>query len=326
MDVLKFISELNFYVEKIRWVFWVIGFCGNLLMFVVYSRPSLIKLSLSTYIRAMAVSYMIINLNCVRISLLINFKWYDYVNYSEFTCKLLPYLLYLPAPLTAWFEVMATLDRFLTIVYKNRFKFIRKPRFRLLVVLIIITFHCIIYSFMIFSAKYLRFKNKSLNYCLNMYIYLLDLIDFIDLAALPFIIMLIFSVATILGVARSRKNSVNRLAGPVASQNRFKSRDIKFGITLICLNLTFLILNAPNRIDEIFNLTSLIANDNPLNMALMIHGKSIIHDIQYSTCFYIQLAVNNLVRKEFCGLCKSCVNNLKRLFMFFIPFDRSIKF
>lgn len=308
-DIYEKIKILINIFDKIRLVFVILGLIGNLCMFVVYTRNCLKKLSVSTYFRAMALSYLCVNINWLRIFHKSQFNWHDFINYSEFTCKFLSYLLNLLAPLTAWFEVVATIDRFLTIIYSNRFKFIQKPLFQLIVVIFTILLQMIINLLMYFSSERVELENSDYNYCRNTNEFLLDLIDLINLAALPFIFMLLFSIATIWGLSNLR----NSLAGIASIQSRSKTRDIKFGVTLIFFNLTFFILNAPHRIFNAFNLVEVLSNDNLFIKMLLICIVSIISELQYSTCFYIHLAVNNLVRKEFFNLCKSCANQLTRL-------------
>lgn len=305
-SVLKFLIDFDYYSDKIIWAFCIFSILGNIVMFFIYSRSNLKKLSFSIYFRLMAVAYLFVNLNWISTE----FKWFKN---NEFKCKFLPYLLKLPLPILAWLEVVITLDRFLTIIYSTRFKFTQKPMFSLSLILIVILSQVFVYLPIVFFSEFIKHRNPLLNYCKQTNKYSQDLIELIDLVFLPFIIMLIFSVATILGIVKSRYILYSQ-TGNTSNQRRVKTRDIKYGITLICLNLSFFILNSPYRItNAALNLS--IESDIDIFSIILVYISSMLYELQFSSCFYVQLAVNNLVRKEFIDLCKSFVSPFTRLFV-----------
>lgn len=318
-DFIEAIIQLYYNSSKIRLANSTLGLLGNIASLVVFSRPRLKKLSISIYIRALSITYICVNLNSLRTSITNIYVWYEFTEYSEFTCKFFRYILRLPIPVSAWFEVLATIDRFLVILYSARYKLLL-TRFRFLgqtALLIVIVFQMIVFSSEIFFLKLEQIKNGStMVFCTNNgdkpNINHAKLIESIDLVLLPFILMLSFSVATIWGIVKSRRNSHNSTNNLATS--RLKARDIKFGITLICINLIFLMLNAPLRFLNIFHFVENVIN-NPFNNLVYLYITSTALDFQYSSCFFIQLAVNSLVRREFLELCKLFLNPFIRFFL-----------
>lgn len=104
-----------------------------------------------------------------------------------------------------------------------------------------------------------------------------------------------------MGVAQSRKVTI--IAHKGSPQYQVRRRDIKFAFTLIFLNLTFLILNLPTRLADALNFNRYFLV-NPLGYYIILLLINLLYNLQFSSSFYIQLAVNNLVRKEFLDIFK----------------------
>lgn len=130
-----------------------IGIVGNILMFLVFYRNSLAKLSVSVYFRAMSISNLFININMIRSFNVSTESEYYLANHSVFLCKGFYFVIYAGGAVAAWFLVAADLDRFLMIAYPNRFHFIRKGRFPLYLVIGIIVYNTPFYVPLLFEAK-----------------------------------------------------------------------------------------------------------------------------------------------------------------------------
>ena len=100
--------------RKVRHAIQILGLIGNILMFFVYSQKNLRKLSISTYLRCVAVFCACQNI-VLLLPLFINS--YKIFNTSLLLCKLMNYFWILFGPLAAWFETIASLDRFITILF-----------------------------------------------------------------------------------------------------------------------------------------------------------------------------------------------------------------
>ena len=130
-----------FYIERLthiggylRMAMQIGGSIGNILMLIVFSMRGLNKLSVSVYLRALALCQLAENLRWLIFNLPKDIRLYIFIN-DDLMCKVFSYLSALPAPLSAWFEVTAGLDRFLTIIYPIKSKLIRKTYFQAIAVL-----------------------------------------------------------------------------------------------------------------------------------------------------------------------------------------------
>lgn len=286
----------------IRLTMKYVGLVGNLLMLAVYSQGSLRKLSLSIYIRCLAVFCACSNL----------YYWFiDYHSFSEadqyqILCGLKVFFNFYLRPQCAWFEVAACLDRFLIILFPfNLGIFVRKPLVRrgTIVFLILLNFGSYFNIFM--DNKLERF-----NQCLLIIYNDQGVVDIVIGAAVPFTLMTMLSIATFVGVIKA-----HRRVKSIAKEDRSRRtlvRDIRFGITMIVLNILFLLFNLPYRLFS-FNIYSL----GWLDYETQIIFRDIFYEfyeVYYSIIFFVQLAVNSQVRRELLKLFTNIWSKLMRLF------------
>ena len=113
-------------------------------------------------------------------------------------------------------------------------------------------------------------------------------------ALLPFLIMFFISISLITFVHRSRSRSRSNNS---SSSSR---RDIKFAITVVSLNIMFLLLNFP-----------IALNDLPFTLMgdYFYHISLTFYYAYYSLGFYIQLIVNSDFRHEFLRMINIKVND-----------------
>lgn len=271
----------------------IFGLVGNTMMFLVFSRHNLRRLSISTYFRAMAILNCFITLNWLK---LFFDKQYNYnlSNQSQFLCKLLYYTIYSARPMSAWILVAAGIDRFLTIVYPTLFSFIRKPKFQLAVVCIISFYNAAYYVHLVFNENLSFNPNTNSTTCICWAIRYLYLSDLINTAVLPFAFMVVSSTAICVYVIKSRKRVRKYTLGSGIPSRR--SRDIKFGFTLIVLNIYFFLSNAPN---PLFNFLNFYIDINAnVKQVLRVNFIGLYYSF-YSLVFYAQLLANGLIRQEF---------------------------
>lgn len=105
-----------------------IGLVSNTLMLVLFYQPHLRQLSVSTYIRWLAFFCACHNSNF----LFVAHNPRNFANKFEIICRVRVFLHLSLQPLCAWFEVVAVLGRFLTILFPYKFVFMRKPNVKLL--------------------------------------------------------------------------------------------------------------------------------------------------------------------------------------------------
>ena len=113
--------------------------------------------------------------------------------------------------------------------------------------------------------------------------------------------MLATSVAIIVFVVRARRHARASLALTTISKSRRRRelRDMKFAVTLVVLNMTFLVLNALEPVYDVVIFFGLISVDlgdweSPLDEFLLS-----FNCLFYAIEFYVQIGVNSLVREQF---------------------------
>lgn len=290
------------YVEFFNYTCLLIGLVGlvsNAFMFVIFSHRSVIHHhhSMSTYFRAMALVNFYISINCAEISIQQKFG-FKIFTYSSITCRILMFTVYVSGPTSAWFQVAAGIDHFLKIFYPNRFNFIRYPSSSLFVVCIIVVYNIAFYFNLLIDLRLVEypaiFNNMISEECLVDDSSPTQILDLINSSVAPFVLMMATSILTLVGLIKSR----NRVK---LSTTRNPTRDVKFGVTLIVINFVFFIFVIPN---PLFNL--IVVNwwsfiDPETNFRLNILF-IICYYLFYSTTFFVQLVVNNIVKNQFVKL------------------------
>lgn len=272
-----------------------IGLIGNLFLIVIYSRKKLSKLSLSMYFRCQAIS-------CVCNSILqitdYSLEEFQIKKQSDIACKLLGYFTRAFIPMAAWFEVIASLDRFLTIVFPIRFKFLQKQLVQRIVVACLVAFIMLSSSWLFFVYGVVPRSQFQSQQCFLADIKLVSLISLIIGSLVPFVLMSVLSIATLVGVLRGRK----RLTIFTAINNRDwylkRMRDLKFGVTLLVLNLLFLLFNFPQHLSIVLNINPFDPYEDPIKTYVFARILYALYQAYYSIVFFVQLAVNNIVRQE----------------------------
>lgn len=280
---------------------FAIGVPGNILMFVVFSRSTLTKLSVSVYFRAMAIANLAINFTLVKQFAEDQYN-YNISDRSIFICKLYNYLIYSVSSMAVWFLAAAGFDRYLIIAHPARFQFFHKNRFPFYITIALIAFNMLFYILVIFDSNLINQSNDDANNatyqtCLfENYGFLLVLCDFFNSTIVPFMIMIFTTIGMILVVNKSRRRMKKF---EQARPNHLKKgcRNLKFGASLIITNIVFLILITPISISDL----GFLNFDFEFDFGIVV---LIMYSSYYSIEFYLQVAVNNLVRNEFVDMFK----------------------
>ena len=278
--------------------------CG-IFMFVIYFQPSLRRLSVSVYYRGVAVFSAFESL------LNLFFHFFHSFNLKKLkliNCNLKFFLLDISGSCLIWFEVISSIDRFLTIVFPLKTNLIKKLNFQRIVVIVII-----IYNLMFYSTDFIFYNLKTINKIrLNKTVVFQEchlenenellITIFINKSAIPFVLMFALTIAIFIGVIRVHKRL--KLVTSRNKWNQTRQRDIKFGITMIVSNLIFFVLNFPWYFLFILRVNPFNAVDNFLGYYIF---NAVLNDsikFYFSTIFFTHLASNSLVRKEFLNLIK----------------------
>ena len=131
----------------------LIGLIANSLSFVIFSRKRFQNTIFSTYFRFYLV-YETINLILpINKMFELNFGLY-FSSLSNIFCKLRQVIGYSGYAIAAWFLVVVSLDRFLSIAFPSKFLFRKKHQFQILTSCFIIGFnYCLYIPFWFYYLK-----------------------------------------------------------------------------------------------------------------------------------------------------------------------------
>lgn len=279
----------------------ILGLVGNPLMFVVYSKPNLKKLTVSIYFRAIALVNLLANFSVV----IQNVSNFDLKNEYEIACRALSFTDYSIGSIIAWYLIIAGLEQLRSIFYAKKCSCFYKIKCQLIWIFCLTFYNLIFYSHLLFGKKLIlgfdHSKNSTFSICADKNLSYSLISDLINSAVLPFFIMISTSIATIIALVNSNRHYQQALHTSLSVRNH--ARDIRFGVTLVVLNMIFLITNATS---PFFNAIVTYAQlDLDFSVSFVCDSVfSFMYYAFYSIPFYIQLIVNKLFRKNFFELFK----------------------
>lgn len=267
-----------------------LGLFGNLLMFIVYYRGSLRKLSISVYFRWISV-YSTINILCM---LFVNPNWRSFALESDTVFKISSFLRAPILPTAVWFEVAASFDRFMTITFPFKSRVLQKRLVKSVFVASVIVYNIIFYLFILFQATSPAHKHVG-PYKFGQLMFVIDLVN---VSIVPFGLMLFLSIATFLGVLRAHRRIKSLFSQTDIRSRRKLTRDIKFGVTIITLNFMFLVCVGFYNLNRVFSFNPFDVETQFFSLICFNTVLEILFKNYFAMNFYVQLAVNSVVRKE----------------------------
>lgn len=189
----------------------LIGVMGNMLMIVIYTRPRMRQLSVSTYFCAEAAAALLVNLMSAKFYAERKLE-FSVGDRSDFECQFNNFLEKLFPSSCVWFQVLAGVDQFMTIVFSKRFKLIHTIRFKVVMILVVVVFNGCIASHVFFdNALHYYFniltRERKLK-CANLIDFENVLLETISFLLLPFLILLTSSIATLVAILKSRRKAL----------------------------------------------------------------------------------------------------------------------
>jgi hypothetical protein len=290
----------------IRIAIIISGLIGNVISFLIFSRPVFKKNSISKYYRALAI------FDCFTIYDLIvsiGLVFYDtfYVTYSDATCKLYFYFGMGFASIPGWILIAFSIDKVLSMKRIGTI-ILKKKSVQFGIVLSIVLINLLLYigvpiylelkQFNVFDMTFDVCDSSTLSF--GGFISTLYLVEG---SVLPFAIMLTTSIYSIKLIRDSAKNIERSSNGNVADRN---SRDFKFAITSVVFNISFIVLKLP------LTMVVFLANFIPglLTAYDLLAVVATISFIHYSSGFFIHLASNSMFRRELMSFIKRTPINL----------------
>lgn len=287
------------------------GLIGSVLMFAVYSQDNLSRLSVSIYFRYMAIVCFTSNV--------FGFIQYEPSNrfFSDLKViyKLANFLTNLLVPISVWLEVLASLDRLVTILFPFRFKWIQKAYIQLITIASIVIYNMLIYVYNLIERYFLfdifrivrnvHNTSKMENF--------LRIVDLVSSSVVPFVIMLGSSIVIFTGVVRvHRRIKTSSIMFGISSSQRRLLRDIKFGVSMIILNVLFFAFVVVYRLHNLFKFNPFDEETQIIGFLFFNKFLSNLSEYYYIINFYIQILVNSLVRKELCSIFNRSINKIRR--------------
>ena len=269
----------------------LVGIISNTLAICVFERKQLKKHSYSNYWKAKALVESILLFHVLR-NWMRHFLGIDIDLISLFSCRFNQYLPYVLGGFSLWFEAVITLDRFFTIVYSNRFLFIKKRSFQIGVFLLIGA-----YSFLVNINLLVNFRleeigqngtQRKICYAPINALKISSCIGLINTLVVNIVVNPVLDLIIICYIISTRGN--------VGRASRTTVLDRKFAISAIGLNVSSLLMKFPfqavNLLSNLLNLRS-EAIDFVFSMFLLM----LLFD--KADIFLLNILVNSVFRHQF---------------------------
>lgn len=174
----------------------------------------------------------------------LNYELFVEINTSQVYCKLFSFSKYFTTTTFAWFQVAASIDRFLQIFYQNTiYRWLKKPHVKWLIFSLTLLYSLFSTLSLLLDASILYHKNGSectfKNFKTNYYIYVFNA------SIVPFVIMFAISIAMTIKLMKSRQRT-NHYPNQLSTSNQTSSRDVRFCTTMILLNIVFILTSLPS--------------------------------------------------------------------------------
>ena len=281
-----------------RLVVVFIGIVGNILSFMIFSRKTFRKNSISTYCRALAIFD-----NLLIIQFIIDVYeaiYNDHLhNVSDGACKIMYYLSIQYGAIPGWILAAFSIDKMFSI-RTHQIRLLKNKRFQWSVVAVIAILNLIFYVEILISFRLVpsRFSINSLFCDITALEYFSAFIFamLIESCFIPFLIMLISSIVTIRLLNKSRETV--ELSGILNKLRR--SRDKKFAISSLILNVVYVLVKSPFFVFYIF-----YAKDPFGSSYYFFHFSFLILLVNCSATFFVHLLTNSIFRRELFIIVKS---------------------
>jgi len=287
-----------------------IGTVGNLFTIYVYTRKYFHRASLAFYYTFLALLDLLILYFGLSKFFLSAIEYTNLILYSEFTCKFFTTIIYILQQFSSWILVLASLDRYLLINTNRYFLFTRSKKFRYystfslcLCISLLNAPNMIYLSISVNNLTLSNHQNSSkiiqTKECLlkeNSFYNnrTADIMDLFVFAIIPFVLMTLCTYLISKNIFDSKRKFFK-------SRKRLK-REYQFSITIMSVNIIFLLLNLPICILLIlrnFQDDQRITYEQVIIFDFAFAVTNTISYINFSSSFLIHLTMNRLFRHRF---------------------------
>jgi hypothetical protein len=274
-----------------------IGLLGNVISFVIFSRKAFEKSSVGFYCRSLAVfdSFGIPKLGFGIAALILNT---DLFNIHNYVCKTVYMASFIFSPIPGWILVAFSLDQLITVTRTQRFSFIKTNTFRYAFIIGIFVIQCGVYSMAVFeiSVQNVTSANLTLKGCILDSNSVYPFIYLLECNLIPFVLMMLLTAFILKCLIKSRRNlekvASNSVISSVQSQRR-KTRDRKWAVSSVTLNLLFIVLTCPLVVVFIFP-----DRNDYYNNEFMRAIAFLFYYLNFAAHFFTHLASNLIFRNE----------------------------
>ena len=287
-----------------------LGLIGNIFTLIVFSKKNLSKISKLLRILTISDSFGILSIlqHYINNNFGINIRIF-----SDLSCKIFGYLAYVFFPISAWLLVYVCIERFFMIKYPIKYKFLQRNSVQISIVSLIIILNLVMYSGIFISVKVLKIvshdqHNNSVTMfiCYPISLQLMNLfatIDIINSTIITSFLMIINTGLLIYALYQSRAKFFH--PNPTKQEKKRKLKDIQFALSCISLNILFLVMNVPNKLNTLIN------NDTSSDTFYILDD---VFYLNFGLSFIIHFISNRNFRQEvFISICKLSNNSNKKI-------------
>lgn len=301
-------------------IFLGLGILGNVLTLMVIRRIGIKKQATLVYLSFLAATDIVVLVTGLPRYWILNVFEYDYITYSNGTCKLYMFTIYLSFQYSSWILVWVTIERLIKTYWPFAYQRYCSNS-KAIICMIATLFVLILVNGHFFFTNGVNYFNNhtcsSLNDdFLNFDEYVFVYIDFCAYSIIPFIIISISNIFIIRTLIKSQRNRESMMDTQAYDRSTRVSHKMT-KMSLVC-TLYFLVSTVPNSIYFIvdsYYMPGYTKKNDTLAVARMNFVKTVTYLLVYSNClsnFYIYTATNSRFLKELKRLLK-CQPSLREL-------------
>lgn len=276
------LAQVSYILNVAQMPLFIIGLIGNVLSVVVFSRKTFRKNSISIYCRALAIADSVVIVKSLTYFIGSFFWGRSFQAESLIYCKIYSLIHTGIAAIPSWILVVFSIDKMLCVTRSKRLEFwLKKIKIHLGIVFAIVIINCLAYVFVPIYFQLLPTITTSGNgnvtivsfSCGTSDIKVFQIIGALFLyetSVLPFVLMMITTVVTILILVNSRKRMEEAMAPAenmrVSGIGKRKSRDVNYAINSIVLNILFIVFQVP------YVLATIYPSQDPIYIAILNPG------------------------------------------------------
>jgi len=297
-----------------------LGFIGNFLSIIVFSRKALRSRSCSMYFLALSMSDICVLFGYTLENLLLHGFGIQLLS-NTFMCKSIIFLIYASTDISNYLLTLAAIDRCVLVSYRTaHYRFCRKSVAKFLITFVVILFSLINSHFLY------GFRLDENGSCLpvpieymNFYIYHYDsYIDIIKTVLIPFLIIFVCNTFIILRLSPKQNFLTRTSTNSRRRSRRRQEKDRQLTGFLLLTSILFILLSLPSEINDV--LRTSFTQEFQIEYACQLWISTtifiLLHQINHASHFYVYTLTGPIFRKEFqkfvCNHQKKSYDHTKR--------------